>query len=90
MVKDSLVMCCCMLHRAVGATAAADISGVSAAPRESWDCSEVGTPCHFWSSEGCLDVHPREYDLVYKPPSNSFQPEIGMGIFHLEMGITLH
>jgi hypothetical protein len=35
MVKDSLLMCCCMLHRGVGATAAANISGYSAAARES-------------------------------------------------------
>ena len=49
-----------LLHAASGrgATAAANISGDSAAARESWDCSEVGTPCHFWSRKGVLDVHP--------------------------------
>ena len=60
---------CCVLHRGEGATAADNISGYSAAAREAEIASEVGTPCHFSSRkmEGCLDVHPREYDLVYKP-----------------------
>ena len=69
-------MRCYMLHRGVGATAAANISGCSAAARESWDSSEVGTPCHFLVTEGCLDVHPREYDLVYKPYKTHFNPNI--------------
>ena len=59
LVKDSLLMRCCMLHRGVGATAAANISGYSAAARESWDSSEVGTLCHFWSRKGvwmCIRV----------------------------------
>ena len=27
-------------------------------------------------TEGCLDVHPREYDLVYKPYKIHFNPNI--------------
>ena len=27
-------------------------------------------------TEGCLDVHPREYDLVYKPYKTHFNPNI--------------
>ena len=27
-------------------------------------------------TEGCLDVHPREYDLVYKPFKTHFNPNI--------------